>query len=92
MLYVSFAYDCLLSCLKEVHTYLLRDEILHQVTRDHSLVSRMVEQGRIIELNPAAEQTFGHRKGDVLGELLADLIIPERGTRTLRSRRCYHSY
>ena len=27
--------------------YLLRDEILHQVTRDHSLVSRMVEQGRI---------------------------------------------
>ena len=27
--------------------YLLRESALHQVTRDHSLVSRMVEQGRI---------------------------------------------
>jgi serine/threonine protein phosphatase PrpC len=27
--------------------YLLREEMLHQVTRDHSLVSRMVEQNRI---------------------------------------------
>jgi PAS domain S-box-containing protein len=38
----------------------------------------MDEQGRIIELNPAAEETFGYRKKDVLGKPLADLLIPER--------------
>jgi PAS domain S-box-containing protein len=36
------------------------------------------EQGRIIELNPAAEATFGHRRAEVLGQGLADLIVPER--------------
>jgi protein phosphatase len=29
--------------------YLIRGEMLHQVTRDHSLVAKMVEQGRITE-------------------------------------------
>lgn len=29
--------------------YLIRQEMLHQITRDHSLVSKMVEQGRITE-------------------------------------------
>ena len=29
--------------------YLLRDEALHQVTKDHSLVAKMVERGRISE-------------------------------------------
>lgn len=33
-------------------------------------------QGTIIEFNPAAEQTFGHRRDDVLGKELASLIIP----------------
>ncbi|MGC1646671.1 MAG: PAS domain S-box protein [Candidatus Sulfotelmatobacter sp.] len=33
-------------------------------------------EGRITEFNPAAEQTFGHRRSDVLGRLLADAIIP----------------
>ena len=33
-------------------------------------------EGRITEFNPAAEQTFGHRRSDVLGRLLADVIIP----------------
>jgi PAS domain S-box-containing protein len=32
--------------------------------------------GYITEFNPAAEQTFGHRRKDVLGKLLADVIIP----------------
>ena len=36
------------------------------------------EQGRIIELNPAAEETFGHRKADVIGQRLGDLIVPPR--------------
>ena len=38
----------------------------------------MDEQGRIIELNPAAERTFGYTKHDALGRSLAELIIPER--------------
>ncbi|HLW59866.1 MAG TPA: PAS domain S-box protein [bacterium] len=32
--------------------------------------------GRILEFNPAAEATFGYRRGDVLGRELVDLIIP----------------
>jgi len=33
-------------------------------------------EGRITEFNPAAERTFGHSRSDVLGRLLADVIIP----------------
>jgi PAS domain S-box-containing protein len=33
-------------------------------------------EGRITEFNPAAEQTFGHRRSEVLGKPLADVIIP----------------
>ena len=36
------------------------------------------EEGRILEFNPAAEQTFGRARGDVLGRSMADLIIPPR--------------
>lgn len=32
--------------------------------------------GRVVEFNPAAERTFGYRQEDVVGQLLADLIIP----------------
>src|SRR5262249_46554184 len=38
------------------------------VTADHL--------GRILEFNPAAEQTFGFRSDQVLGTPLADLIVP----------------
>src|SRR6204780_3096185 len=38
------------------------------VTIDH--------QGCITEFNPAAEHTFGHRRDEVLGKHLADVIIP----------------
>ena len=38
------------------------------VTIDH--------QGCITEFNPAAERTFGYRRDQVLGRLLADIIIP----------------
>jgi PAS domain S-box-containing protein len=33
-------------------------------------------EGRITEFNPAAERTFGHRRDDVVGKHLADIIIP----------------
>jgi len=36
----------------------------------------MDHEGRIVKFNPAAEQIFGYRRGEVLGQLLADTIIP----------------
>ncbi len=36
----------------------------------------MDHHGNIIEFNPSAERTFGHRRADVIGQELATLIIP----------------
>src|SRR5260370_20597528 len=33
-------------------------------------------QGRVVEFNPAAEQTFGYRREEALGKPLSDLIVP----------------
>lgn len=41
--------------------YLLRDQVLHQVTRDHSLVARMVEQNRL-----TAEEARTHPHSNIL--------------------------
>jgi two-component system, cell cycle sensor histidine kinase and response regulator CckA len=38
------------------------------VTMDH--------QGRVVEFNPAAEQVFGYRRDQALGQPMAELIIP----------------
>ena len=38
------------------------------VTIDH--------EGLITEFNPAAERTFGHRREDVMGRRLGDIIVP----------------
>ncbi len=40
------------------------------ITMDH--------EGRIVDFNPAAERTFGHRSDDVVGRTVAEVIIPER--------------
>lgn len=32
--------------------------------------------GRIVDLNPAAEKTFGYRPEEVIGKLMGDLIVP----------------
>jgi sigma-B regulation protein RsbU (phosphoserine phosphatase) len=64
------------------------------ITMDH--------RGRVLDFNPAAEATFGYERDAVIGELLADLIIPselrdlhhralaryvERGEATILNRR-----
>ncbi|MEW6775579.1 MAG: PAS domain S-box protein [Bdellovibrionota bacterium] len=36
----------------------------------------MDHEGRILEFNPAAERTFGCRRGYVIGKPLADVVIP----------------
>jgi len=41
--------------------YLLREKVLHQVTRDHSLVARMVEQNRI-----TSEEARNHPHSNIL--------------------------
>jgi PAS domain S-box-containing protein len=38
------------------------------VTMDH--------EGRVVDFNPAAERTFGHRAADAVGRDMADLIVP----------------
>ena len=47
------------------------------VTIDH--------EGRITEFNQAAEHTFGYRRDDVLGKLLADTIVPPSFRETHRN-------
>lgn len=34
------------------------------------------DRGRIIDFNPAAERTFGHRRAAVIGQLMVDLLVP----------------
>jgi PAS domain S-box-containing protein len=34
------------------------------------------EDGRLVEFNPAAERIFGHSRDDVVGQSMADLIVP----------------
>jgi len=34
------------------------------------------EAGLVVEFNPAAEQTFGYRRADVIGQAIGDLIVP----------------
>ena len=58
---------------------LRRSEDLFRATVEAALdcIVSMDEQGRIIEFNPAAEKTFGYRREEVVGQLLAEMIIPE---------------
>lgn len=51
----------LLANVGDSRGYLLRDGVLHQVSRDHSLVSKMVEQGRI-----TAEEARTHPHSNIL--------------------------
>ena len=53
-------------------------EARHRAMLEASLdcVVTMGHDGRIIDFNPAAERTFGHRAADVIGREMADVIIP----------------
>src|SRR5256712_7530164 len=39
-------------------------------------VIAMDHEGRIVDFNPAAEQTFGYRRDEVIGKTLAETIVP----------------
>lgn len=57
---------------------LKRSEVHKAAILDSSLdcVIAVDHEGCITEFNPAAEQTLGYRRNDVLGKHLADVIIP----------------
>lgn len=38
----------------------------------------MDDQGRIVDFNQAAERTFGHRRAQVIGQTVAETIVPPR--------------
>lgn len=40
-------------------------------------IIKMDEHGRVVEWNPAAENTFGYTRPQALGKVLCDLIIPQ---------------
>jgi PAS domain S-box-containing protein len=64
--------------LRHEETELKRSEAHKAAILDSSpdCVVAIDHAGRITEFNPAAEQTFGHRRSSVLGRPLVDVIIP----------------
>jgi two-component system NtrC family sensor kinase len=42
----------------------------------HDCFITIDEAGQVVEFNPAAEQTFGRRRADVLGQKIGELIVP----------------
>jgi PAS domain S-box-containing protein len=58
----------------------LSSEALNAAMLDAALdaIVSIDHQGRLIEFNPAAERLFGHRRADVIGHTMAELLIPER--------------
>lgn len=51
-----------------IHSAALRSALDAIVTMDH--------EGRVVEINPAAEQLFGYTDAEARGRVLAELIIP----------------
>jgi PAS domain S-box-containing protein len=64
--------------LRHEEKELKRSEVHKAAILDSSpdCVVAIDHEGRITEFNPSAERTFGHRRSNVLGLPLADVIIP----------------
>ncbi len=61
-----------------------RDALRLSEARKHAMLESALDcvitvdhEGRLLEFNPASERTFGFARGDVLGQQLIDLIVPE---------------
>jgi PAS domain S-box-containing protein len=59
------------------------EELKHSEARKAAILESALDcivtidhEGLITEFNPAAERTFGHRRDEVVGKQLADVIIP----------------
>ena len=64
--------------LRQEETALRRSEARKAAILDSALdcIVTIDHEGHITEFNPAAERTFGYRRDEVMGEPLADVIIP----------------
>ena len=64
--------------LRQEERELKRSEVRKAAIMDSALdcIVMIDHEGCITEFNPAAEHTFGHRRDEVLGKHLADIIIP----------------
>lgn len=64
----------------ETSRKLREHEIFMSTAVENALLAviTMDEEGRIVEFNRAAERSFGRTKQEVLGQDLAELLIPER--------------
>jgi diguanylate cyclase (GGDEF)-like protein/PAS domain S-box-containing protein len=60
--------------------------VRHRAVLESSLdgVLAVDRRGYILEFNPAAERLFGHRREDVVGQDLADLLIPPQNRANYR--------
>jgi PAS domain S-box-containing protein len=63
---------------KRVQDELKQSEVRKAAILDSALdcIVTIDREGRITEFNPAAERTFGHRRDEVMGKRLADVIVP----------------
>ena len=77
----------LLSVGSQIGQFMERKEAEKEVRESEARKSAILEaaldcivsmdaRGRITEFNPAAEQTFGYRRAEVLGRPMAEVIIP----------------
>ena len=64
--------------LREEEKELKRSEARKTAILDSALdcIVTIDHEGCITEFNPAAERTFGHRRDEVVGKQLADVIVP----------------
>ncbi len=65
--------------LKRAERALNESELVRAATVQRALDSIIVtdQEGTIVEFNPAAEQTFGRRREDVLGQRVDRVLIPD---------------
>jgi PAS domain S-box-containing protein len=63
---------------KRVQDELKQSEVRKAAILDSALdcIVTIDREGCITEFNPAAERTFGHRRNEVMGKRLADVIVP----------------
>ena len=63
---------------KRVQDELKQSEVRKAAILDSALdcIVTIDREGCITEFNPAAERTFGHRRDEVMGKRLADVIVP----------------
>jgi diguanylate cyclase (GGDEF)-like protein/PAS domain S-box-containing protein len=59
---------------------LLATQARHSAVLDAAFdaIVTMDHDGRIVDFNRSAEETFGHRRGDVVGRRVSELLIPTR--------------